>query len=121
MPFRSVALGTLLSDFVYVILYLPEGAEPEVFGPYSTFQPALNMLRALATAAGHTLEAPPTGLMARVDVMIDDDRHRYQLLQIGSTSQIEVHASVINDLAKTADVKVVDVDHLSPPGPISSY
>jgi hypothetical protein len=104
-----------------MILYLPEGAEPEVFGPYSTFQQALNMLRALSTAVGHILETPPSGLMAGVTFAIDGERHRYQLLKMASATQLEVHVSVIQDLSETATVEVVDEEGLSPPGPISSY
>lgn len=104
---------------MYVVLYLPDGAEPEIFGPYSTFQPALNILRAVAAAAGHVLDTPPSGLMASVDLIIDGERHRYQLLKVGSTSQLEVHASVVQDLRETANVEVAE--DLSPPGRFSSY
>jgi hypothetical protein len=106
---------------VYVILYLPEGAEPEIFGPLSTFQHAVNMLRTLATATGHMLSTPPAGLMARVDLLIDGERHRYQLLKVGSTSQLEVHAAIIEDLRETAHLQVQDADDLDPPGRFSSY
>lgn len=106
---------------MYVILYLPEGAEPEVFGPFSTYQIALSMLRSLAAAAGGSLVAPPSGLMASVDIVIAGDRHRYQLLKVGSTTQLEVHASVIEEMTETAEVRVVDPDELSPPGRFSSY
>lgn len=106
---------------MYVILYLPAGAEPEIFGPYSTFQHAVNMLRKLASAAGHSLTAPPSGLMASIDLLIDGERHRYQLLKMGSTSQIEIHASVIEDMAETSQIDMADDDDLSPPGRFSSY
>ena len=106
---------------MYVILYLPEGAEPELFGPFSAYQAALNVLRALAAAAGGTLDAPPSGLMASVDLIIGGDRHRYQLLKMGSTTQLEVHASVIHEMGETADVRVVHPDDLAPPGRFSSY
>lgn len=43
---------------MYMVLYLPGGAEPEIFGPYSTFQHAFNMLRMIANAAGATLDSP---------------------------------------------------------------
>ncbi|HEX6947488.1 MAG TPA: hypothetical protein VF246_09065 [Acidimicrobiia bacterium] len=106
---------------MYMILYLPEGAEPEVFGPFSTYQIALNMLRSLAAAAGGTVDAPPSGLMASVDLTIDGERHRYQLLKVASPTQLEVHASVIQEMGETAEVKIVDPDELSPPGRFSSY
>jgi len=106
---------------VYVILYLPEGAEPEIFGPFSTFQQAVNLLRSVATAAGHTLSAPPSGLMASVDLLIDGERHRYQLLKVGSTSQLDAHTSIIAELRGTAHLQVHDADDLSPPGRLSGY
>lgn len=106
---------------MYVILYLPEGAEPEVFGPFSTFQHAVNILRSLANAAGHTLHTPPSGLMASIDLIIDGERHRYQLLKMGSTSQIEIHASVIDELKGTTHLEVTDGDGFSPPGRFSGY
>ncbi len=106
---------------MYVILYLPSGAEPEIFGPYSAFQHAVNMLRRLATASGHTLNAPPSGLMASIDLLIDGERHRYQLLKMGSTSQLEVHATVIEDMRETSQIELVDEGDLSPPGRFSSY
>ena len=118
---RSIRWQYTDREAVYVILYLPEGAEPELFGPYSTFQHAVNMLRALASAAGHTLRAPPSGLMASIDLLIDGERHRYQLLKVGSTSQLEVHASVIEDLRGTTHLQVIDEDDFSPPGRFSSY
>lgn len=59
--------------------------------------------------------------MATVDVLIDGERHRYQLLKTASTTQLDVHASVIRDLTETAVVEIGEEEDLSPPGPISSY
>lgn len=106
---------------MYVILYLPEGAEPEIFGPLSTFQAAVNLLRTLATATGHILNTPPSGLMASVDLHIDGERHRYQLLKVGSASQLEAHSAIIAELRDTAHLQVRDTDDLSPPGRLSGY
>jgi hypothetical protein len=106
---------------VYVIIYVPQGAEPEVFGPFSTFQHAVNILRAIAAAAGFPLQAPPSGLMASIDLLIDGERHRYQLLKVGSPSQLEVHSSVIEELRETAEIELVSDGDLSPPGRFSSY
>lgn len=106
---------------MFVILYLPEGAEPELFGPFSTFQHAVNLLRRIASAAGHHLSAPPSGLMASIELAIDGERHRYQLLKIGSPDQLEVHASVIEDVSETAEIQVLSGEDLSPPGRFSGY
>jgi len=106
---------------VYVIVYVPQEAEPEVFGPFSTFQHAVNILRRLAAAAGHALMAPPSGLMASIDVFIDGERHRYQLLKVGSPSQLEIHASVIEEVGETSEIQVTSDGDLSPPGRFSGY
>jgi hypothetical protein len=106
---------------VYVIVYVPQGAEPEVFGPFSTFQHAVNLLRRISAAAGHALNAPPSGLMASIDLMIEGERHRYQLLKVGSADQLEVHASVIEELRETSEIDVAAEGDLSPPGRFSSY
>lgn len=106
---------------MYVILYVPQGAEPEVFGPFSTFPLALNLLRSIAGAAGYQLEAPASGLMASIDLKIDDERHRYQLLKVGSADQLQIHASVIDDLKETAEIDLVPGGDISPPGRLSGY
>lgn len=106
---------------VYVIVYVPQGAEPEVFGPFSTFQHAVNLLRAISAAAGHPLSAPPSGLMASIDLLIDGEHHRYQLLKVGSQSQLEIHASVIEEIRETSEISVTSEGDLSPPGRFSSY
>lgn len=106
---------------VYVILYVPRGAEPEIFGPFSTFQHALNILRSLAAAAGHQLRAPPSGLMASIDIVIDGEGHRYQLLKVASADQVEIHASVIAELREIADIEMTEGTDLSPPGRLSGY
>lgn len=106
---------------MYVILYVPQGAEAEIFGPFSTFQHAVNILRSIAAAAGYPLSAPPSGLMASIGLVIDGERHRYQLLKVGSPSQLEVHSSVIEELRETAKIELVPEEDLSPPGRFSSY
>lgn len=104
-----------------MIIYVPQGAEPEVFGPFSTFQHAVNILRRLSAAAGHPLTAPPSGLMASIDLEIDGEHHRYQLLQVASPSQIEIHASVIEEARETSEILVTADGDLAPPGRFSSY
>lgn len=104
-----------------MILYVPQGAEPEIFGPFSTFQHALNILRSLANAAGHPLHAPPSGTMASIDLLIDGERHRYQLIKVASTDQVEIHSAVIAELKETAEIEVAEVTDLSPPGRLSGY
>lgn len=104
-----------------MILYMPEGAEPEIFGPFSTFQHVLNILRSLAAAAGHQLHAPPSGLNASIDLLIDGERHRYQLIKVASTDQVEIHSSVISELKETAEIEVIEGTDLSPPGRLSGY
>lgn len=106
---------------VYVILYMPQGAEPEIFGPFSTFQHAVNILRSLAAAAGHQLQAPPSGLNASIDLLIDGERHRYQLIKMASTDQVEVHSSVIAELKETSEIELAEGTDLSPPGRLSGY
>lgn len=106
---------------MYVIIYVPQGAEPEVFGPFSTFQHAVNILRRISAAAGHPLSAPPSGLMASIDLVIEGEHHRYQLLKIGSASQLEIHASVIEEAGETSEIRVTSEGDLSPPGRFSSY
>lgn len=104
-----------------MIIYVPEGAEPEIFGPFSTFPQAVNILRSISAAAGHPLSAPPSGLMASIDLIIEGERHRYQLLKVGSTSQLEIHRSVIEDMKETSEIKVVAEGDLAPPGRFSGY
>ncbi len=106
---------------MYVILYMPQGAEPEIFGPFSTFQHAVNILRSLAAAAGHQLHAPPSGLKASIDLIIDGERHRYQLVKMASTDQVEIHSSVIAELKETSEIELGEETDLSPPGKLSGY
>ena len=73
------------------VLYLPQGAEPEAFGPYSTPQSAVNALRRIAAAAGHPLNINPSALMASIDLNIEGERHRYQLLKMDITARRPRH------------------------------
>lgn len=119
--FWSSPVDLRKTGLVYVILYVPSGAEPEIFGPFSTFQQAVNILRSIAGAAGHQLEAPASGLMASIDLLIDGESHRYQLLKLGSADQVQIHASVIEELARTANVELSPEGDISPPGRLSGY
>jgi hypothetical protein len=103
------------------VLYLPQGAEPEAFGPYSTPQSAVNALRRIAAAAGHPLSINPSALMASIDLNIEGERHRYQLLKMASTSQLDVHVTVIDELRHTVEIKVTPGEDLAPPARFSGY
>lgn len=41
---------------MFVVLYSPQNADPEIFGPYQTPQKALNVLRRISGAAGQAIE-----------------------------------------------------------------
>jgi hypothetical protein len=104
-----------------IVLYLPQGAEPEAFGPYSTPQLAVNALRRIAAAAGHPLKISRSALMASIDLTIEGERHRYQLLKMASTSQLDVHATVIEELRSSVHITVTPGDDLAPPARFSGY
>lgn len=80
---------------MYVILYQPEKADPEVFGPYTTPTVAANALHRISTAAGVPIDVTHSALLASIDVVISGERHRYQLLKMGSTTQLDIHAEII--------------------------
>jgi hypothetical protein len=117
---RHTRLGYLDPPMLFV-LYLPQGAEPEAFGPYSTPQAAVNALRRIAAAAGHPLNINPSALMASIDLTIEGERHRYQLLKMASTSQLDVHVTVIDELRHTIEIKVTPGADLAPPARFSGY
>ena len=106
---------------MFVVLYSPQGAEPEVFGPYSTPQAAVNALRRIAAAAGHPLQIGQSALMASIDLTIENERHRYHLLKVASSSQLDVHATVIEELRNTVVISVTPGDDLAPPARFSGY
>jgi len=91
---------------MYVILYQPEEAPPEIFGPYSSPAAAVNALRHIAGAAGDVMDISHSALLATIDVLIGGERHRYQLLKMASTTQLDIHAEVIMAEREAGTVKV---------------
>jgi hypothetical protein len=91
---------------MYVVLYLPADNDPETFGPYPTPQRAAQALRRISGAAGRPIDVGDDGALATVDVWIDHERNRYQLLKLGSDDQLDIHADVITEVATTVAVSV---------------
>ena len=91
---------------MYVLLYLPQEADPEVFGPFPTPQKAVNILRRISAAAGEQIDVSHSALLATIDVKIDGERHRYQLLKMGSPHQLDLHADVIVDIRASSHISV---------------
>jgi hypothetical protein len=91
---------------VYVVLYLPEGAEPEVFGPYQTPNVAANALRRIAMAAGTHLDVSYSALLATLELKIGGERHRYQLVKLASSVQLDVHADIIEEEAASNRIEI---------------
>lgn len=106
---------------MYVILYQPERSESELFGPYEDPIKATQALRNLATKAGTRIEGPGAGLMAGVVVTIDGERHRYQLLKVGSPVQLEAHGDVIEALADESTVEAAEAEPPAAPSILSGY
>ncbi len=105
---------------MYVLLYLPELADPEVFGSFPTPQKAINVLRRISAAAGTQIDLSHSAL-ATIDVTIDRERHRYQLLKMGSTDQLDIHADMIEELRATTAVSVGSRLDLPPQSQLSGY
>ncbi|MCA1736862.1 MAG: hypothetical protein LC739_12375 [Actinobacteria bacterium] len=106
---------------MYMLLYLPEQADAELFGPFLTPQKAINLLRRISAAAGEPIDVTHSALMATIDVTIDGERHRYQLLKVGSDYQLEIHADIIRDIRASAHVSVASRFALPPPSQLSGY
>lgn len=106
---------------MYVVMFLPEKADPEVFGPFPTPQKAVNLLRRIATAAGGKIDISHSALMATIDVTIDGERHRYQVLKVGSSDQVDAHAHVIEELRASARITVEPRPSEPPPSKLSGY
>ena len=105
---------------MYILLYLPEHADPEVFGTFPTPQRAINVLRRISAAAGTQIDLSQSAL-ATIDVTIDLERHRYQLLKLGSTDQLDIHADMIEEIRATTAVSVGSRLELPPPSQLSGY
>lgn len=106
---------------MYVVLYQPEGAEAEVFGPYATPNVAASGLRRIAAAAGSQLDVAYSDLLATLDVTIDGERHRYQLLKVASTAQLDVHAEIIQEEAAAGSLDTEWSETEPSPSRLSGY
>ena len=106
---------------MYMLLYLPERADPELFGPFQTPLKAINILRRISGAAGKHIDVSHSALLATIDVRIDDERHRYQLLKVGSDHQLGIHADIIDDIRASAEVSVESRFELPEPSRLSGY
>lgn len=106
---------------MYVLLYLPQQADPEVFGPFPTPQKAVNILRRISSAAGEQIDVSHSALLATIDVTIDGERHRYQLLKVGSPHQLDAHADVIEAERDSTLVSVEPRPMAPPPSRLSGY
>lgn len=73
-------------------------------------------------AAGQAFDISHSALLATIDVSIDGERHRYQVLKLGSSNQVDVHAEVILELRASAKIAVeLRPDRSPPPSPLSGY
>jgi hypothetical protein len=106
---------------MFVVLYSPDHADPEVFGPFTTIQPAVNAMRRIASAAGHPMDLSHSDLLATINIMISGERHRYQLLKIGSATQLEAHAYVIEGERESHHITVDTRTEPAPPARLSGY
>ncbi|CAN5804279.1 hypothetical protein BH23ACT4_BH23ACT4_12460 [soil metagenome] len=106
---------------MFVLLYIPQGADPEVFGVFPTPNAALNILRKISTAAGQHLDASYSDVLATIDVTMDGERHRYQLVKVGSPDQLEAHAYVIEAERESAEISVEHRPDVPPPSRLSGY
>ncbi len=106
---------------MYVILYQAEGAEPEVFGPYATPTQAASALRHITTAAGQPLDVSHSALLATIELDLAGERHRYHLLKVGSTTQLEVHGQVIREVRAEHEASVALRDGQPTPTRLSGY
>ena len=106
---------------MYVLLYLPEESDPEVFGAFPTPQRAVNILRRISNAAGKQIDVTHSALLATIDVTIDDERNRYQLLKVGSPDQLAVHADVIEEISGSARISVDTRPEPAKPARLSGY
>ena len=106
---------------VFVVLYQPESAEPEVSGPYATPNAAASAMRRIAAAAGAQLEVSYSSLLATLDLSIDGERHRYQLVKVASSTQLDVHAEVVEGLAAEGAIGIDFRQAELAPSPLSGY
>jgi hypothetical protein len=106
---------------MFVLLYIPQDADPEVFGTFPTPTAALNILRKISTAAGQHMDASFSDVLATIDVTMDGERHRYQLVKVGSPDQLEAHAYVIESARESEAISVEHRPVVPAPSRLSGY
>lgn len=106
---------------MFIVLYSPDRGDPEIFGPFQMIQPAINAMRRIATAAGHGIELSHSDLLATIDVAISGENHRYQLLKMGSPTQLDAHAYVIEGERDSHNITVNARAEPPPPARLSGY
>lgn len=106
---------------MYVILYQPDSGHPEVFGPYATPTIAATAIRRISAAAGDPIDVSHAALLATIDVTLSGERHRYQLLKVASSSQLDAHAHVIQGDREGARVAVELANETPPTTRLSGY
>ena len=72
-------------------------------------------------AAGKQIDVSHSALLATIDVTIDDERNRYQLLKIGSPYQLDAHTDVIEDIRASAQISADSRPEPAPPSRLSGY
>jgi len=78
-------------------------------------------MRRIATPAGHRMEHSHSDLMATLNIVISSELHRYQLLQIGSATQLEAHAYVIEGEREFHHITVLTRTQPLAPARLSGY
>ena len=79
------------------------------------------MLRKISAAAGESIYVSHSALLATIDMTIDGELHRYQLLKVGSPRQLEAHAHVIEAEGASAQISVQPRPDPPPPSKLSGY
>ncbi|CAN5807494.1 hypothetical protein BH23ACT5_BH23ACT5_07870 [soil metagenome] len=116
VPLRPATSSLVPDDsglIVYVIVYQPEKDDPEVFGPFDGPETATASLRRLAADARVSMVDDHSGPLATIDVYLDGERHRYQLVKIGSVLQLEAHGHVFRQVAESEDFPATGKNILS--------
>ena len=106
---------------MYVLLYLSENADAEVFGPFPAPQRAIQLLRRISAAAGLQVDISHSNVLATVDISIDGERHRYQLRKLGSPFELDAHAESIEDIGRSDTVSGPSRFDPAPPSVLSGY
>ena len=70
---------------------------------------------------GRSSTSPTRRFSPPWNLKIDGERHRYQLLKVASSAQLDVHSEVIEELAAEGAIGI-DFRHTEPaPSPLSGY